>query len=383
MASGMERNQTLSDEERRDWLRLIRTENVGPITFHALLHRFGSATAALAALPDLSRRGGRRGALRIPSRAAAERELIAVERLGASLIASVEPDYPEALAATEDAPPLLSVMGHRHLLRRPMVAIVGARNASANGLRFARSLAGELGRHDLVVVSGLARGIDGAAHEGALASGTVAVMAGGLDKVYPREHEALFERVCAEGAAVSEMAPGVQPQARHFPPRNRLVAGMSLGVVVVEAARRSGSLITARLALEQGREVMAVPGMPTDPRAEGPNHLIRQGATLVTRAEDVIEALAGALQPRLDEPPAVAAPAGQPAAVTEIEVDSAHQRLQSLLGPAPVVVDELIRECQLSAPAVLTALLELELAGRLERHAGGRVSLVAEPQTGA
>jgi DNA processing protein len=367
----------LGHEERLQWLRLIRSENVGPITFRQLLARFGSAGAALDALPELARRGGRRRPISICSKAAAERELERLESLNAYTVALCEPDYPPALGVLEDAPPILSCLGHAHLLRRTAVAVVGARNASANGRRLAREIAAELGRNDLLVASGLARGIDAAAHEGALETGTAAVLAGGIDIVYPEENAALYEAIRARGVMISEIAAGTEPQARHFPRRNRLISGMSRGVLVVEAALRSGSLITARFAADQGREVCAVPGSPLDPRARGCNNLIRQGAVLVESAADVLDALAGALRPPIEEPkvaeflvPAVSPP-------EDGEIAAARETIEELLGPTPVAVDEVIRECHVSAAIVHMALLELELAGRLERQPGNRVALIA------
>ncbi len=367
----------LTDAERRDWLRLIRSENVGPITFFHLLRRFGSATAALEALPELSRHGGRARPLVGFSKAKAEEELATLAKIGARLVAHGEPDYPTALAAIEDAPPVLAVRGHVHLLTKRAVAIVGARNASANGIRFARQLAVDLGREGLVVVSGLARGIDAAAHLGALENGTVAVMAGGVDVVYPAENRALYDDVAAAGAVVSEIAAGTAPTATHFPRRNRIISGLSLGVIVVEAARRSGSLITARCALEQGREVFAVPGSPLDPRSQGCNHLLRQGAILVEGAEDVREGLSGVLRAPLAEPPSIWDQfSGQPGgAADESAIAQARPKVVEKLGPTPTPVDEIIRQCQLSPAIVLTVLLELELAGRLVRTPGNQVSL--------
>ena len=367
----------LTDAERRDWLRLIRSENVGPITFFHLLRRFGSATAALEALPELSRHGGRARPLVGFSKAKAEEELATLAKIGARLVAHGEPDYPTALAAIEDAPPVLAVRGHVHILTKRAVAIVGARNASANGIRFARQLAVDLGREGLVVVSGLARGIDAAAHLGALENGTVAVMAGGVDVVYPAENRALYDDVAAAGAVVSEIAAGTAPTATHFPRRNRIISGLSLGVIVVEAARRSGSLITARCALEQGREVFAVPGSPLDPRSQGCNHLLRQGAILVEGAEDVREGLSGVLLAPLAEPPSIWDQfSGQPGgAADESAIAQARPKVVEKLGPTPTPVDEIIRQCQLSPAIVLTVLLELELAGRLVRTPGNQVSL--------
>jgi len=370
----------LSDAERLDWLRLIRAENVGPITFFRLLDQYGSAAAALKGLPDLARRGGRSQPLRIPTKADAEQERTACERAGVRMLAACEPDYPEALAAIDDRPPLLFVLGHVHLLRRPAVAVIGARNASANGRRFAQLLARDLSAAGLTVVSGLARGIDAAAHEGALAGGTVAVLAGGVDVIYPEENNTLYHRVIAEGAAISETPVGAQPQARHFPRRNRLISGLSLGVVVVEAALKSGSLITARFALDQGREVLAVPGSPLDPRSQGTNILIREGATLIQSAADVLQALAHLIRPEASEP-AGGAPVGAPAAPTprieEAELARARLLVLESLSPSPVPIDELVRGCQLSAAMVQTVVLELELAGRAERRPGNQVNLIS------
>ena len=372
-----ESTQTLSASERLDWLRLIRSENVGPRTFYRLLERFGSAAAALAALPDLARRGGRERPITVCPKAAAEREVEAAAKLGCTLLAAVEPAYPRWLAATDDAPPVLAVRGNPSLLERPMVALVGARNASLNGRNLARRLAADLGRAGLVVASGLARGIDAAAHEGALASGTVAVMAGGLDVVYPPEHDRLYADVVAAGAAVSEMPPGTQPQASHFPRRNRIISGLALGVVVVEANLKSGSLITARLAADQGREVFAVPGSPLDPRAHGPNDLLRHGATLTESAADVLAVLGDLLRRPLREGNRPAFRASPAAAADESELRSARSAVMECLGPSPVTVDEIIRQCQLSPSAVSLVLLEIELAGRLERQSGNRVALLA------
>jgi DNA processing protein len=374
----------LNPAERLDWLRLIRTENVGPVTFYQLLHRFGSAGAALEALPSLANRGGRQAGLALFPRAAAEREFAALDKAGATLLAWGEPDYPAALAAIDDAPPLLAVRGNSTLLSRPAIAVVGARNASANGRRLARELAGELGRHGYLVASGLARGIDAAAHLGALASGTVAVLAGGVDIVYPPENQELYEAIVERGAVVAEPAFGTVPQARHFPRRNRIISGLSLGILVVEAAGRSGSLITARFALDQGREVFAVPGSPLDPRCRGTNDLIRRGATLTESVEDILQQLpplptgVAHRAPISSELPAWLAPAAveTPAQTAGEPRDSARAQIRERLGPTPVAVDELVRQCHLSPAMVVTILLELELAGRLERHPGNQVSLL-------
>jgi DNA processing protein len=349
-------------------LRLIRSESIGPVTYVQLLSRFGSAQAALDAIPDLAARGGGRPP-RLASAAEAQRELETVARLGARHLFLGESLYPALLAEIESAPPALIVKGDPALLGRMAIAMVGARNASASACRFARLLAHALGGSGAVIVSGLARGIDSAAHDGALETGTIAVIAGGIDVVYPPENEARQRTIAERGLLVAEQPPGVEPRARHFPWRNRIIAGLTLGTIVVEAAPKSGSLITARNAGEFGREVMAVPGSPLDPRAQGCNLLIREGATLVQNAEDVLEAVLP-LGARLRDPGRGYA-AGPPA-----DIDDAARRLVAdLLGPTPVQADELIRQSGLPPAAVHCALLELELAGRLERHAGGRVSL--------
>jgi DNA processing protein len=279
----------LTDEQRLAWLRLIRSENVGPATFRSLINHYGSAQAALEAVPTLSRRGGAARAVRIAGRSEAEAELEAAERIGVRFIGLGEPSYPPWLRHADALPPLLAVRGDTRHLTAPCISIVGARNASVAGRKMAAILAKGLGEADLVIVSGLARGIDSAAHEAALSGGTIAVFAGGLDNIYPPENGDLFRRIVdAGGCAVSEMKLGWEPRARDFPRRNRIIAGMSLATIVVEAAERSGSLITARLALEQNREVLAVPGSPLDPRAGGSNNLLKQGARLVTEAHDVL-----------------------------------------------------------------------------------------------
>ena len=360
----------LTEAERIDHLRLIRADNVGPRTFRSLLSHFGSARAALERLPDLARRGG--GSARIPSADDARAELAAAQGLGIGLLAPGEAGYPPRLATIEDAPPLLGVRGATRALMRPMIAIVGSRNASAAGLKFAGKLARELAEAGFIIVSGLARGIDQSAHRASLDAGTVAVLAGGHDKIYPPEHENLLASILSTGAAISEMPLGHEPRARDFPRRNRLISGSALGVVIVEAAHRSGSLITARMAAEQGREVFAVPGSPLDPRAAGTNDLIKQGATLVTEAADIIQAVA----PIMERPPALSLreddddlPASDPLA-------GERERVVDLLGPTPVLIDDLIRMAGISPAIVRMVLLELELAGRLERHGGGMVSLI-------
>ncbi|PTQ12993.1 DNA-protecting protein DprA [Sphingomonas oleivorans] len=350
-------------------LRLIRTPGIGAVTYAQLIARFGSPAAALDAVPDLARRGGGKPPT-LAARAVIEREVEAVERLGARYLFVGRGLYPSALARIETAPPALIVKGVAGLLDRPMVAVVGARNASAAAVRFARALCHDLAERGLVVVSGLARGIDTAAHGGAIGGGTIGVIAGGLDIFYPPENEALQRDIAERGLLVAEQPPGIEPRARHFPYRNRIIAGLSLGTLVVEAAPRSGSLITARLAAEYGREVMAVPGSPLDSRAQGCNMLIREGATLVQCAADVIESL-GPLGGLVAQPERgyVAPDIASDASAAE------RDAVMMLLGPVATPVDELIRQSALPPAIVQTVLLELELAGRLERHAGGRVSL--------
>jgi DNA processing protein len=365
-------NETeLTDAQRVEWLRLIRSDNVGPRTFRSLLHHFGSARAALDRLPDLARRGGAARPGRICSEDDAAAELAASKRLGVALLAAGEAGYPPRLATLDDAPPLLGVRGARAALMRPVIAIVGSRNASGAGLKFAGQLARDLGDAGFLVASGLARGIDQAAHRASLASGTMAVLAGGHDRIYPPEHEDLLaELLQSGGAAISEMPLGHAPRARDFPRRNRLISGVAIGVVVVEAAFRSGSLITARIAAEQGREVFAVPGSPLDPRAAGTNDLIKQGATLTTEASDVINAV----EPIMGRPVALREPDDEPLASEPGGGDRA--RIVDLLGPTPILLDDLIRMAGTSPAVVRTVLLELELAGRLEHHGGGLVSLI-------
>jgi DNA processing protein len=362
----------LTDEQRIDWLRLIRSDNVGPRTFRELVNHFGGARAALETLPSLARRGGG-PAPRIFTREAAEAEFAASRTRGIAFIALGEPDYPARLARIDDAPPLIAVAGTTAIFARPLVAIVGSRNASAAGLKFAGRLARELGEAGYGIVSGLARGIDAAAHRASLASGTIGVLAGGHARIYPPEHDDLLHVMLETGAAISEMPLEWEPRARDFPRRNRLVSGLSVGVVIVEAARRSGSLITARIAGEQGREVFAVPGSPLDPRAEGTNGLIKQGATMVTETADVISALAPILGREADmpieEPEAPPMPEREPA-------NDERSRIVSLLGPSPCSLDDLVRMSGASPAIVRVVLLELELAGRIERHGGGLVSLV-------
>jgi DNA processing protein len=369
----------LDDTQRLACLRLIRSEQVGPSTFRDLINHFGGAEAALDALPGLAHRGGRRRPIELCPRNVAEAELAAASKVGARPLFTIEPGYPPALAHVEVPPPMLYVKGRSELLDRPSLAVVGSRNASAAGQRLARQLAATLGREGLAIVSGLARGIDAAAHEAALPTGTIAVVAGGIDCVYPPEHGALQERIAVEGCLVSEQPPGFVPRAQDFPRRNRIISGISLGVVIVEAARRSGSLITARQAGEQGREVMAVPGHPLDPRAEGTNQLLKDGATLVTGPDDVLAALGPILGGRTRDVGPQFRDSGNPSPTNPVQASSVNDVARKLvvdaLGPAPVNVDELARATGLPISIVKVVLLELALAGRIEQHGSQLVSL--------
>lgn len=377
----------LTEEELINWLRLIRSDNIGPRTFKALLSQFGTAERALEALPDLAKRGGRL-LIRIASRKDAEAELSRARKSGIRFMAWSEGEYPEPLRAIDSAPPLLAVKGNVSLLSRPVIGIVGSRNASAAGLSMTERLARDLGQQGYAIVSGLARGVDTRAHQASLQTGTIAVLAGGHERIYPSQNVPLLEKILeCGGVAVTEMPIEWEPRAQDFPRRNRIVSGLSYGIVVVEAAKRSGSLITARLALEQGREIFAVPGSPLDPRAEGPNDLIRQGATLCGKAEHVIEVIEPLLpaNARLSMQGQTGfLPFSEEGRIVRDEVVSVPQplpandetaRVGDLLGPTPVVVDDLIRMAELPLRVVQIALLELEIAGRLERHAGNRVSL--------
>jgi len=350
-------------------LRLIRSAGIGPVTYRQLIARFGDAEAAIDALPSLAARGGGRPPA-VADAAVAEREIARVEQLGARHLFIGDPAYPAALAELDNAPVVMTVRGDTALMARTVVALVGARNASAAACRFARGLAAELGREGVAIVSGLARGLDTAAHQGSLATGTIAVIASGIDIAYPPENRGLQEEIASHGLLIAEQPPGTEPLARHFPHRNRIIAGLASGTVVVEAAPRSGSLITARLAAAAGRDVMAVPGSPLDPRAQGCNQLIRDGAVLIQSASDVLETIRP-IDARMVREPGAGFAAGPPA-----DPDDRDRRaIVALLGPAPVATDELVRQSALPPAIVATVLLELELAGRLERHAGARVSL--------
>ena len=366
----------MSQSERLARIRLARTPGVGPLTYRRLLDRYATAAQAIDALPGLAQAGGRTAPFAVTPTRDVERELARLHKLGGRMLVLGEPDYPEMVAMLEDAPPVLSVLGDPGLLTRRAIGLVGARNASANGQRMAEALAAELASHGVLVVSGLARGIDTAAHTGAMHTGhTAAAIAGGLDMPYPAENAALQARIAERGVVVAEAPLGTAPQARHFPRRNRIIAGLSMGVVVVEAARHSGSLITAQQALDAHRLVLAVPGSPLDPRSHGSNDLIRNGATLVGQASDVLEAVAGweGLEPeRL--------PLGfaETASPYDAPVDPGRARAQvlALLGPDPAAVDDLIRRCQFSASTVMAVLLVLELEGVVETLPGHRVALL-------
>ncbi len=365
-------------EERLAVLRLIRSQEIGPATFYQLVEQYGSAGRALDAVPGLARRGGGKQPIQLCSRETAETELAACEALGARIITLWDEEYPAMLRHISDAPPVLTLLGNAALFARPAVAMVGARNASLPGCRLAGKLAQGMAEAGYAVVSGLARGIDAAVHKGAGARNTIAVVAGGIDHIYPRENTELYHAIACEGAVVTECAFGTVPKPEHFPRRNRIISGLARGTVVVEANARSGSLITARFALEQGREVMAVPGFPLDPRAEGPNKLLKEGAALVETPEDILNAVN---QPREKDPGALLESmppsfAAVPPALDEAEVADVRERLAAQLSFTPVAVDALIAEHggQAEARAVLAALLELELAGRLTRHPGNRVS---------
>ncbi|MGV8995841.1 MAG: DNA-processing protein DprA [Parvibaculaceae bacterium] len=390
----------MSEAERIARIRLARSDNVGPATFRDLLHHMGNAQAALEALPDLARRGKRNGTIRIASEADVQRELKALNAIGATLIVFGDADYPEQLATLDPPPPLFSAMGDLDLLTKKSIAIVGSRNASAAGTKLAGILAHDLGKADYAIVSGLARGIDAAAHRASLDTGTIAVLGGGIDVVYPEEHEALQKQIAKGGLLIAEMPTGTQPRANLFPRRNRLISGLSLGVIVVEAALRSGSLITARYALEQGRDVFAVPGSPLDPRSGGANSLIKQGAALIETAEDVLQSYATPLmrspaQRQLLEP---SPPDFTPQASDHIQSDSAtrdrphdnghnvdhdvddimRNRVLRALGPTPMLKDEIIRETGLSAAEVGIILIELAISNRIERSIGDRINLLPD-----
>ncbi|UDF29896.1 UNVERIFIED_ORG: DNA-processing protein DprA [Roseateles sp. XES5] len=379
------RGIALTERQRIAWLRLIRSDNVGPVTFRDLINHYGSAETALDMLPELSRRGGASRSIRIAGMAEAEREMESAARHGAAFVGIGEPDYPLLLRQIDGAPPLLAVKGDRKAATMPAVGIVGARNASAASMKFAGFMAREIGRAGYTVVSGLARGIDTAAHRASLETGTVAAMAGGLDRPYPPENvDLLAEITGGRGLAISEMPFGWEPRARDFPRRNRLIAGMALGLVVVEAAVRSGSLITARNAADFGRLVFAVPGSPLEPRCEGTNGLLKDGATVTTTPQDVLDALRPLAEPDLFSPRSGAADqAGERALGVSSTMrlppnDRERDRIAEALSPVPTDIDDVIRHTGIAAATVYLVLLELDLAGRLHRHAGGGVSIAPD-----
>ena len=393
----------LNDAECLACLRLIRSENVGPVTFRQLINHYGGAVNALQALPELSKRGGKRRPIVICSAAVAEAELQAAHKARATPVFTIEPGYPKYLASIDAPPPLIYIRGREELLSRASIAIVGSRQSSAAGVKLAQLFAMQLGQAGYVVVSGLARGIDGAAHTASMATGTVAVLAGGLDNIYPPEHAGLYERIGREGCLVSEQPPGFTPRAQDFPRRNRIISGIALGVLIIEAAARSGTLVTARYAAEQGREVFAVPGHPLDPRAEGTNRLLKSGATLVTEPDDVISALrpltgwsepvssrnepgtdfissystlpSGAVS---DQQSAAARPPPLPPEQVDNLGNAERTIILSALGPAPVDLDAIVRCTGLPLRTVQIGLMELELAGRLARPGLGLLALVTE-----
>ena len=362
----------LSFTERRDWIRLIRTQNVGPVSFRDLINRCGDATSALDALPSLIRKKP----INPPRPDQVEAEMEYAEQMGVRLICAIETDYPKYLRALDPPPPVISVLGRVDVLHRPCVAIIGSRNASAIGQRFANSLAAELGQAGYTIVSGLARGIDSAAHHGSIKTGTVAVLGGGVDHIYPRENAELHAEIIETGAIVSESPMGYRATAKDFPRRNRIISGLCRGVVVIEAAERSGTLITARYALEQNREVMAAPGSPLDPRTKGCNRLIRQGAHLIESADDVIAVLETLRTLDLEEPGSSFASVPFDANRAEADITKAKMRVAELLSPTPTPRDDIIRASGLPVPIITAALLEMELAGEAHVEPDGRVSRI-------
>lgn len=366
----------LSFDEKIEWIRLSRTEPIGPITFFQLIQRYGNAKKALEILPEIASKGFFKKKLKIFTVAEAHHELEAHHKIKAELVAFSEPDYPEILRHIPDPPPLISLLGNRSILEKQALAIVGARNASLNGCHFAKKLATELGAYGYQIVSGLARGIDTAAHQGALNSGTVAVLAGGIDHIYPLENQTLYHKIVEQGLIIAETPLGTAPQASFFPRRNRIISGLSLGVIIIEAAKQSGSLVTSRFALEQGREVFAVPGSPLDPRSYGANMLIRQGATLIQNVDDVISVVENLskMTPHLNLL-RKKSKTQEKSFLDEKKGTKIQQDLLDLLSISPIGVDEIIRECHFSTAEVMLALLELELEGRIDRHPGSQISL--------
>ncbi len=373
MATLFHRARPETDNGLLDWLTLARSENIGPITFHHLLKKFGSVQKALEVLPRLAAQGGLKRPLKIAPRSEVEKEIEATRAYGAQIITLESPLYPPLLRHIDSAPPVITVKGHLDLLHHPLFAIVGARNASAMGKKMAHKLSSDLGKQGWGIASGLARGIDTAAHQASLQTGTIAVLAGGIDNIYPQENESLYTKIAQDGVLVAESPFGTQPHATLFPRRNRIISGVSRGVLVVEAALKSGSLTTARYALEQGRDVFAIPGHPLDPRANGCNKLIKNGAILTETLEDITSEISpgkplclSPLEITLEEPSSSAS------------LEMIRKIIYENLSIVPINVDEVIRECQLQASDVWIVLLEMEIAGRLERHFGGKVSLKEE-----
>lgn len=372
---------SVAKSERLAWLRLYRSQNVGPVTFRRLIAKYKTAEKSLEALPELNSRGGNKKKINIYSEEQALQEIDAVKKFGGRFCLSCDDDYPEALSATEDVPAVLTVLGKGSLSEeKSVIGIVGARNASLNGRRFTERLAKDLGEKDIRVVSGLARGIDTAAHIGALPYQTWAVVAGGADVVYPKENQKLYDDILEQGGLIIAENPlGVQPTPQHFPRRNRIVSGLSSGVAIIEASVRSGSLITARLAAEQGRDVYAVPGFPGDPRAAGPNKLLKDGAIMLERADDILEQLAmpkamsQLLFDRVSKQEVFENECGFSEEIDEVEI---QDNVLAMLSHVPISVDEIVRACHVSISGVQSVLLDLEIAGRLERLPGNRVGLL-------
>ena len=365
----------ISFSEKISWLQLIRSENIGPITFFQLLRKFGSASQALAEIPELARKGGAKKPIRIFAKASAQREMDQLMSAGGQLIAACEPQYPPLLREIHDPPPVISVMGHISLLQKECIGVVGSRNASAVAQKLTQRFSADLGAKNIVIVSGLARGIDSAAHTASLQTGTIGVVGGGVDVAYPRENRELQNLIAEQGCIVAEQSFGTKPQARHFPRRNRIISGLSLGILVMEATPKSGSLITARMAAEQGRDVFAVPGSPLDPRAKGTNNLIRNGAALVESAAEILDELRSVRLRPLQEPDQPMLPLRHPMPIDTNLLNEARPNIVSLLSPVAINIDELVRLSLAPPSVVMTILLELELAGRIERHFGNRVSL--------
>ena len=372
------RDAPLTETEKLAWLQLFRSENIGPITFYRLVEYYGGAENALKALPELAKRGGRKKPLIAAKYETIEREYDALMNFGGRIITAACPEYPLALSAIDDAPPVISVIGDVSLMHKSCIGIVGARNASINGKKFTARLAEDLGKRKQVIVSGLARGIDTAAHQGALSSGTIAVIAGGINVIYPEENTGLYEQIKEQGLIIAESPFDQKPFAQSFPKRNRIVSGLSKGVVVVEATKRSGSLITARMAGEQGRDIYAIPGHPMDPRAAGPNHLIREGATLVRSCEDIMEGMMDFSGNAMREPYPPFIPLHPSVDIVADPPENAHDEIMDKLSFTPISVDVLLRSCHFNISVLQTVLLDLELAGRIKRLPGNRIQLLGD-----